>query len=73
MVFLIKENRDFLVKRYSKNNCIVVDNLELVSGKEFTDQTWTTEHYGYKGRMVIAKNLAFAIKNKFNTDYKNLY
>jgi hypothetical protein len=51
----------------------VVDNLELVSGKEFTDQTWTTEHYGYKGRMVIAKNLAIAIKNKFNNDYKNLY
>ena len=73
LVFLIKENRDFLVKRYSKNNCIVVDNLELVRGKEFTDQTWTTEHYGYKGRMVIAKNLAIAIKNKFNNDYKNLY
>jgi hypothetical protein len=73
LVFLMKENRDFLVKRYSKNNCTVVDNLELVSGKEFTDQSWTTEHYGYKGRMVIAKNLATTLKKQFNNEYKIAY
>lgn len=73
LVFLMKENRDFLVKRYAKNNCTVVDNLELVSGKEFTDQNWTTEHYGYKGRMVIAKNLATTLKKQFNNEYKIAY
>lgn len=73
LVFLMRENRDYLVKRYSKNNCKVVDNLECVNGKEFTDQTWTTEHYGYRGRMLIARNLADTLKTQFNNDYKKIY
>ncbi len=73
LVFLMKQNRDYLVKRYTTNHCTVVDNLELVEGLEFTDQTWTTEHYGYKGRMVIAKNLASKLKDQFNNHYKKAY
>jgi hypothetical protein len=73
LVFLMRQNRDYLVKRYNKNNCVVVDNLELVKGKEFTDQKWTTEHYGYKGRMIIAKNVAKALSKQFSNEYKNTY
>lgn len=73
LVTLIKLNRDYLVKRYNKNNCTVVDNLELVSGKEYIDQTWTTEHYGYKGRMTIGKNLANKLQNQFNNYYLKAY
>lgn len=73
LVFLMKQNRDYLVKRYQKNNCIVVDNLELVNGLEFTDQNWTTEHYGYRGRMIIAKNVAKALSKQFSKEYKNAY
>ncbi len=73
LVFLMKQNRDYLIKRYTKNNCVVVDNLELVNGKEFTDQNWTTEHYGYKGRMIIAKNVAKALNKQFSKEYKNAY
>lgn len=73
LVFLMKQNRDYLVKRYQKNNCKVIDNLELVSGLEFTDQTWTTEHYGYRGRMIIASHLASALKEQFINDYKKAY
>ncbi len=73
LVFLMKQNRDYLVKRYTKENCVVVDNLELVAGKEFIDQNWTTEHYNYKGRMKIAKNLATQLKKQFEKEYKNAY
>ncbi|MBL7910614.1 MAG: hypothetical protein JNJ41_06145 [Bacteroidia bacterium] len=73
LVFLMKQNRDYLVKRYNKGNCKVVDNLELVNGLEFTDQTWTTEHYGYKGRMTIAKNVANSLKDQFSKEYKKAY
>lgn len=73
LVFLMKQNKDFLVKRYTKNNCFVIDNLEMVSGKEFIDQNWTTEHYSYKGRMIIAKNVAVSLKNQFLKEYKNVY
>jgi hypothetical protein len=73
LVFLMKRNRDYLVKRYNKGNCKVIDNLELVNGREFTDQTWTTEHYGYKGRMAIAKNLAEGLRAQFNNSYIKAY
>lgn len=73
LVFLMKNNRDYLVNRYNKGNCVVVDNLEAVMGKEYTDQNWTTEHYSYRGRMIIAKNLAKALKTQFRNDYKEAY
>ena len=73
LVFLMRQNRDFLVKRYNKNNCFVIDNLEMVSGKEFIDQNWTTEHYNYKGRMIIAKNVAKSLENQFLKEYKKVY
>lgn len=73
LVFLMKQNRDYLVRRYNQNNCKVVDNFEWVKGLEFTDQNWTTEHYSYKGRMIIAKNLANSLKTQFNNYYKPAY
>lgn len=73
LVFLMRENRDYLVKRYNKNNCKVIDNLEAVNGKDFIDQTWTTEHYDYRGRMLIARNLADTLKTQFKNDYKKIY
>lgn len=62
LVFLMKTNRDFLVKRYTGMGVKVADNLELVDGKDFIDQSWTTEHYNARGRMIIARNLARTLK-----------
>jgi len=73
LVFLMRNNRDYLVKRYTKNNCVVVDNLEAVNWKDFSELEWTTEHYNYKGRMIIAKNLAEKLKIQFNNYYKKAY
>lgn len=74
LVFLMKENRNFLLKRYNTSTyCKVVDNLELVPGTEFTDQDWTTEHYGYRGRMYIARNLAKQLKVQFENQYQKVY
>jgi hypothetical protein len=61
LVWLMRKNRDFLVERYSKKGVLVVDNLEVVAGEDFTDQNWTTEHYTERGRRAIAKNAADAI------------
>lgn len=73
LVFLMKQNRDFLVKRYSSAKCKVIDNLERVKGSEFIDIEWTTEHYKYRGRMQIAKNLADSLKIQFKNEYKEVY
>lgn len=73
LVFLMKQNRDYLVNRYQGNNCTVVDNFISVEGKEFIDQDWTTEHYKYKGRMIVARNLADSLKKQFNNSYKKAY
>ena len=73
LVFLMRENRDYLKARYSKNNCVLVDNLELLKGKEFIDQDWTTEHYIDKGRMRIAKILSEQLKTQFKSEYIKAY
>jgi hypothetical protein len=62
LVQIMRYNRDFLLNRYgSKKGVTIVDNLELLNGLDFSDQNWTTEHYGYEGRLKIAKNLAKAM------------
>lgn len=60
LVSLMKQNRDLLMKRYNKNGVVVVDNLEMVNGKDFIDQDWTTEHYFQNGRIAIANNVVKA-------------
>jgi len=59
---LIRHNRDYLVKRYTAQGAVVVDNLEIVKGREYTDQNWTTEHYNYSGRKAIAERVATAVR-----------
>jgi len=73
LVFLMRRNRDFLVNRYNKSHCRVIDNLEAVPAKEFIDQNWTTEHYRCYGRMVIARNVAETLKYDFKNEYVKVY
>ncbi len=61
LVWLMRQNRDLLVKRYSQMGVEVVDNLELISGINYTDQDWTTEHYNQIGRQQIADNVVKAL------------
>jgi len=70
LVYLIKQNRDLLVKRYNRNNSLVVDNLELIPDSMFIDQNWTTEHYVEAGRKAIAKNVAQCLKKFYPNDFK---
>jgi hypothetical protein len=72
LIYLIKQNRDLLVKRYNRNNVFVVDNLEAVSSSDYIDQTWTTEHYAEFGRKTIAKNVAECLKKFYPDDFKNV-
>jgi hypothetical protein len=62
LTFLMKQNRDLLITRYNKDGVKVVDNMELLPGKQYMDQDWTTEHYFYEGRKRIADTLATHIK-----------
>ncbi len=73
LVFLMRQNRDYLVKRYNTNSCRVIDNLESVSAGSFLDKTWTTEHYDYKGRMKIASNLSKVLQPQFKEQYIKAY
>ncbi len=71
LTFLMKQNRDLLVARYTAMGATVVDNLELVPGAEFIDQNWTSEHYFFKGRDLIARNLARVLKNSCINNNQN--
>jgi len=72
LLFLMRQNRDLLVKRYQKKGVIVVDNLEKVASLYFRDKDWTTEHYWEEGRRTVAKNIADSLRILYNTDYTEL-
>ena len=51
LLFLMKQNRDYLMQRYdTQEDVTVVNNLDLVRDVNFIDQDWTTEHYYGEGR-----------------------
>ena len=41
----------------------MIDNLAAVPAVSFIDRDWTTEHYDYAGRTIIARNLCDTLKN----------
>lgn len=62
LLYLMKGNVDYLIRRYEAMGVTMVDNLEAVRDKQFIDREWPTEHYYQKGRKTIADNVAAAIK-----------
>jgi hypothetical protein len=72
LMFLMKRNRDYLLRRYgSLDGVTVVNNLSLVRDVNFIDQEWTTEHYYEEGRRIIADHLAQTLRNFYPEDYHN--
>lgn len=58
LVYLMRENAQYLVQRYEAMGVAVVNNLEVVRDPQFIDRTWPTEHYYEKGRKTIAGRVA---------------
>ncbi len=69
LLYLMEENRKILVNYYEGKGVYVVDNLYSVPDEEFTDRDWTTEHYGEKGRKIIARNVAEELKEWYAEEY----
>jgi hypothetical protein len=69
LIYLMRQNRDLLVKRYTQKGVLVIDNLEAVNGQDFVDQHWTTEHYKEKGRKIVAKNLAEGLRKIYPKEH----
>ena len=63
LVFLNEAKPRLSGEALHHKNCVVIDNLEAITGHDFIDQNWTTEHYGFRGRMTIAAKVAEALKN----------
>ncbi len=64
LVDIMRQNRDFLVKRYTLTGAFVVDNLELVEGRNYIDQNWTSEHYNQVGRIAVAKHISNVMRDQ---------
>ncbi len=69
LVFLMQQNKQLLIDRYTQKGALVVDNFEVVRGKDFIDQRWTTEHYKERGRRTIAKNVAEELKKIYPSQF----
>ena len=68
VLFIMRQNRDYLLNRYSDiENVTIVDNLGDVRNGFYIDQNWTTEHYFEDGRRIIANNVALALE-KYHPD-----
>lgn len=62
LLFLMRENAEYLVKRYEAQGVTVVNNLEAVRDIEFIDRSWPTEHYFEEGRRIIAREVVKKLK-----------
>lgn len=71
LLFLMNQNRELLLSYYQARGVTVVDNLSSVEDEQFTDQDWTTEHYGEKGRKTVAKAVASALKTWYEKEYRD--
>lgn len=73
LMFLMKQNRDYLMDRYGHlEGVTVVDNLNLVRDVNFIDQDWTTEHYYTEGRHIIAEQVAEALRAYYPEQYRQV-
>jgi hypothetical protein len=68
----MRAGRDLLVERYEKRGARVVELLELLPNAEFTDQDWTTEHYGEAGRKAVAEKLAETLREIYPQAYRKV-
>ncbi len=69
LVNMMNINAEMLTQYYENKGVIVVNNLNKVEDEEFIDQNWTTEHYAEKGRKIIARNTAIALKKWLKNDF----
>ena len=60
---LMIQNKNYLIKRYSKQGVIIVDNFNLIPDSCFYEKNFPTEHYTYIGREIIAKNIVQTIND----------
>ncbi|MDQ3108277.1 MAG: hypothetical protein M3R17_00135 [Bacteroidota bacterium] len=70
LVYLMRQNRDLLMKRYNKQGVLVVDNLELVNGNNFIEFDVISEHYDQVGRKAIAVHVA-KVAGKYLTVHRS--
>ncbi|MFT5725258.1 MAG: hypothetical protein ACI9JN_002382 [Bacteroidia bacterium] len=64
LVWLMKQNRDYLVHRYTNQGAVVVDNLEILESIHFLDRAIIPqEHYDAAGREIVGKHVAKALND----------
>lgn len=62
LLYLMRQNVEYLTNRYEGMGVKMVNNLEAVRDRDFIDREWPTEHYYQTGRQTIARNVAESIK-----------
>lgn len=62
LLFLMRQNVEYLMTRYTAKGILVVNNLEEVRDADFIDRAWPTEHYYQTGRQTIARKVAEAVQ-----------
>jgi hypothetical protein len=58
---LMEKNVEFLKNRYEKES-VFINNYKLLPDSIFIDRQWPTEHYTFKGRYLVAKEISNQLK-----------
>jgi len=72
LIGMMNQNARILESYFGRKGVKVVNNLNQVANDQFVDQNWTTEHYAEKGRKIIAKNVAEALKTWYGKEYREV-
>ncbi len=61
--FLMKENAQYITRRYAPQGVTVVNNQSMVRDQDFFERDFPTEHYNQHGRRIVAEAVAEKIEN----------
>lgn len=69
---LMKSNAEWITSRYkNKEGVSVLNNIQILPSKYFTDKDFPTEHYNSDGRKLVALYAAYALKRFHKNDFVN--
>lgn len=57
LVYLMRQNANYIVERYSPKGVLVVNNQDIVRDCDFRERDFPTEHYLQNGRQAVANAL----------------
>lgn len=64
LVFLMKQNAQYIIHRYEPQGVKVVNNQYMVRDRDFFEREFPTEHYNQRGRHMVAEHIVERLREE---------